>query len=325
MRSLVIVFVLSCASLNLWALPAEQRCTELGDNCACSEPMSTSEASAAIVNGYNFVETPAAKECSKFRPYIGSDGSHRMVPVSNWGTATFALEHNKSGYIWLNAKATFSSAEKSMCYRYYKQVDNNYSSSGSSAAGANGICQAIGCSLNSGFYNCRNKVFQATFNSLSIQFQENADGDCRPAGSHHNISISVPGGTAEGNYQLTPTVTFNDCKAKPCRFEFCVDGNLSAGTNLQFRARVTSLDNGKVGVATSPVMNLGPPNIPDFWGGDLFHSGPLGNSKVGFFLQTVWNADADQWPGPACEIEGGCGVLKPPLSAPSRPQKIIGP
>lgn len=285
----------------------EQRCTELGANCACSEPMNSSEGGSPINDRHNFSDSPASSECNKYQDYFGSDGSHTMASVAggNWGNARYALNQKNGPFVWLKAKSSFTSADRVVCYRYYQQVDDLYSSAGSNGGGCPGT-------------NFRNKLFQMTFGSLSIQVQEQAEGICPVLGSHGPIGISIPTGPAEGNYYLSPRVDFNGCDQKPCRFEFCADGNIDAGTNIQFRLKVTSLENGAVGTATSPVANYGRPNLADFWGGDLFHSGPVGTSKTGFFIETVWQSDQNQWPGPAVEVEGtgGGGSTTPPLAPP---------
>lgn len=48
------------------------------------------------------------------------------------------------------------------------------------------------------------------------------------------------------------------------------------------------------------------PRLQDFWGGDFFHSGQDGGSKISHFMVMKNSVDTNQWIGAACEIEGGC-------------------
>lgn len=296
LKRIVLVFVAGSLGFG-WGLDAasaqEQRCTELGGACACSEPMAASEGGAVIRDFHNFSDSPPASECDRHQAYFGTDGTHRMVPVNTFGSAPYALDWTQDGYIWLRGKSNFSSADRVVCYRYYKQVDDLYSPAGNS-----------GCENRS---TQRNKVFQMSFSSTPVQVEDNSAGSCPALGSFTPIDIAVHGGTAEGRYAPSPRVDWNDCDTKPCRLEFCADGNLASGNNISFRLRITSLESGKVGVVTTPAANYGPPALPDFWGGDLYHSGPTGTSRIGYFIQTIWQTDQDQWPGPAVEVEGTGG------------------
>ena len=299
--------------LPLSALSFEDACVNLSatGNCICSEPMATDEGGAFINNGHDFSDSPDLTECMGNRPGMQSfqtDGTNQntMVPVTEWGSVPFALNQKNGSLIWLNASnvvsgpVAFTSADRVQCYRYYQQVDANYSNAGS------GGCENGG--------NQRNKLMQTQWSSANqqVQLQERADGSC-PSSSptaHGSITLTVE---QHGQIELSPAISLGDCDTKPCRIELCIDGNLSSGNNIVHRARVHSMKTGVTGSVTLGSAFHGAPTMPSFWGGDLFHSGPTGDSRNGYFMEARWQTDSNQWIGPACEIEGGC--LRPPAPA----------
>lgn len=307
------------ATISIFLVPSlsfsqESRCTDLGTNCICSEPIAASEAGAFINFGHDFSDSPDSIECMGNRPGFQNYGTsaenvNTMVPVAEWGSVQYALNQRR-GFMWITGSnvvsgpKAFTSSDRVQCYRYYKQVDDLYSNSG---AGSN--CE--------GRPSLRNKIFQSSWGSSDparadgIQLQEKSNGPCAPLGSHHNFHVTTADETGNGSHFISPSVNFNDCDDKPCRFEFCIDGNLSAGTNIVHRARVHSLETGVTGTVTTPPENLGPPSLPWAWGGDLFHSGPTGDARNGYFMEARWQSDGNQWIGAACEIEGGCGGSGP--------------
>jgi hypothetical protein len=289
------------------AFAMEEACSRLAatGNCICSEPMAADEGGAFINNGHDFSDSPDASECMGNRSGMQSFGTsgtnrHKMVPVTGWGSVQFALNQKNGNFIWLNGAnvvsgpAAFTSADRVQCYRYYQQVDANYSNAGSGPACENGG-------------NQRNKLMQTNWSSAPntlVQLQEAADSTCPAVGSHGAITLTVE---VFGQVRLSPTITLGDCDTKPCRIELCIDGNLKTGSNIVHRARVHSIKTGVTGsVSLGPAFH-GAPTLADFWGGDLFHSGPTGDSRNGYFMEARWQTDNDQWIGPACEIEGGCG------------------
>ena len=143
---------------------------------------------------------------------------------------------------------------------------------------------------------------------LAIQLQESPSFDC-PASPNHNgfrIDLSgTPDGIPNAYLSGASPITFSECDGAPCRVEMCVDGNLQAGTNIQLRARITSLEGARSEVeATSQSFNgtAGPFN-PSTWGGDFFHSGQTGGMWVSHFMAAKWQTDANDWIGAATEIE----------------------
>lgn len=290
--------------------------------CKCSEPMDSNDGNYG--DQHNFTGSTGAKQCwggaAGFQPF-GTDGAWSSVPVP-WTPGGFAQHPHGGASGWLLPEKvtsgnplSFTSADKVQCYRYYNRVDNPY--------GSTGTCY-------------RNKLFQANFqNCPAIQFQERGDSTtCYTNGTHYNFQISVPVAPIAPNgmnADFPTSIEFNpQCDDKPCRFEFCVDAtNLAAGSNVQVRGKVCSLETGTCITATTPVLgNCGVPTVPDFWGGDRWHNSGVGESDLAFFVSARWQTDTDQWIGPASEVEGGAAPPPPPppppLICPSDPGPHCG-
>jgi len=315
---------------------AEQRCSELGSNCVCSEPLESGGQNFST--GYDFPDSPDSKECwgnrsgaSSFQ--VGNDNNKSMVDISSdpgWGNASSAVNHRGS-YIWMNPPKVDSGALKidssvrTYCMRYYIEVDDTYSPAGSSHDSANGRCETVHrCNRNGDYYNCRNKTFQANFGGYLVQGEERSSGDCPGAGAHNPLDFYVSGAALDKRYTPSPAVNLNHCDGAPCRLEMCIDGNISTGKNLQVRVRYTSLEpGGPEGYAVSDVFSAASgPTISDFWGGDFFHSGPDGGSRISHFMVGSWTSDTNQWIGPAAEIEGSTSSSSTPPSS-SRPASPV--
>lgn len=305
------VLLMSATSSNA----AEQRCTALGANCACSEPMDGPETSVGSVvpTGHDFTSSDNATECwGRGSGYLNFDSSssQNQVSVSSWGNARYALRQ-ANGFFWMYGKdpTALTSNDRTVCYRYYKQVDSNYGSAGGDPGNSGGSCPNT---------TWRNKIMQSEIGGQQVQLEEDATYSCPRVGEWNPISISIDNGPSEGNYALQPKVGFGSCVSKPCRIEFCIEGNLTTGKNIRYRSKIVSLANGTEHTAVSPVVNLpsGPTN-KWVWGGDMFHSSPSGDANHGYFMQAIWPTVGNQWIGGATEIEGATGGDPvPPIAAP---------
>lgn len=290
-----------------------------GGACLCSETMD--ELNTSVQDDEDFALSPNTHECWGDRANTQNFGvqtgfTHTTVDVSSragWGDASYALEIDDGSNNWALAPVSLiTSSTRTFCYRWYQDVDDTYASAGSNG----GDCPGT---------NWRNKLFEMMYGSGStlVQGEERADGSCSTAPNFKTFGVQVvdedviddqsglPGGEY---YVVSPAVNWNHCDGAPCRFEACIDGNIQAGTNLQVRMRVTSLEaSGPSGTLSTDVFDGGtsggaPTNL-DVWGGDWWHSGNLGGveaSRRGYWSVWAWDSDTDQWPPVACEIEGGC-------------------
>jgi len=287
------------------ATAGEARCTGLGANCMCSEPMNGPESAVLglIRGGFDFVSSDNASECwGRGSGFLGFDTSanQQVVSVNNWGSARYAVRQT-TGFFWMYGKDPFTltSNDKTVCYRYYKQVDADYGSAGGDYGNPAGSCP------NSTW---RNKLMQSEIGGQQVQLEEDASYSCPAVGQFNGISISVDNGPSSGNYALQPRITLGSCVSAPCRIEYCVDGNITAGTGIRYRAQIVPVATGVVHAAMTPTISPGGgPSNKYVWGGDMFHSSPRGDANHGFFMNAVWQSIANQWIGAASEVEGGSG------------------
>lgn len=301
----VLVLISIVASLQT-ANAGEARCAALGANCLCSEPLDGPEAAyGGILNNSNAdpASSDDATECWGRSGYqsFDSDGNQTMAPVTTFGTARYALRQGVGGgFYWLyGLKVSGHEAvagNQTICWRYYKQVDSDYGSTGA-YTGACGPTETW-----------RNKIMSTQLRGQQVQLEEGEGSEVCRIGSSYPITLSVDNGPNSGNYYPTPSVSYDNCKSAPCRIEMCISGNIQNGTNIVYRAKIVPVNTGVESTVTSPTMTSlsGATNYYN-WGGDMFHTGGHGGSYVNYFIQAQWNDANVHWIGAACEIEGGCG------------------
>lgn len=280
----------------------EAACTDSGlygsgGNCICSEPLdiSVSDVGAGAPDLYDFPDSPDTHECwGRFTspaPMLGIESGATLSTVSvsgasGWGTASYALSQT-SPFVWAMAPyGPITSSTRTYCVKYFRQNDNPWHDDGT----------------------CRTKGIQMNFDGrlALVQLTTQSDGgSCSTTPKPYWLQMAeIGGGTT-----YTTSVSTDQCDDKPCKIELCVDGEISTGTNLQHRARITSYEGaGEVSTVTSAVWSPGGgPSNYDFFGGDWWHSG--GGAEImkhGYFSVWAWDSDTDQWPPDTCEIEGGC-------------------
>ena len=292
----------------------EARCTALGANCVCSEPVEFDATNMA--DPFNFTDTDSTKECWGTRTgafagaQFSSGGTEDTVDISagaGWGDATRAV-HWDNGFMWWNPPNVQSGAlaigpnVRTYCMRYYMKVTSDFASSGGDPGNPAGECPNT---------TWRNKLMQANYGIPSeyvqIQLIERGAFSCPAVPNYTPFAVGIGGTPDVGTFNLTgaSTLTYQDCNEAPCSVEMCVDGNVAEGTNLAIRARVTSLEGaGKSVEVTSPTFNATAGVVfPDFWGGDFYHSGGTGSMDVSHFMVATWDTDANDWIGASSEVE----------------------
>ena len=291
----------------------EARCTELGTNCKCSEPLDADNDDIQQLTYPNDLpQSPDATECwgrPDFQGIQVADSPPATVlhSVPAWWTpGGFALEqHAGAGGVWLNAEnvvfgsEAFTETDQVQCYRFYKQIDASYGSAGGDPEIATGACPNT---------TWRNKIISATFANQEIQLSEAGFGPCPESGSWQPFSISVDSGPGSPLNQLfEPSLDHGACIDSPCRIELCIDStDLSIGENVEYRSRICRESEGAWAcstAATGILGDVGAPVLPDTWGGNLLHSSPHGGARFAFFMVARWQSDSDQWIGPAEEVE----------------------
>src|SRR5262245_16610617 len=296
----------SAASAN----PAvEARCTELGANCRCSETMD--EVNSDVGPHTDFASSPDASECWGNGPRANGTGigwgdadehGNTIAAPSGWGTAGHVLRVPGMAGVWgFLPKAAVTSSTRTLCMRWYQQMPPPYMGTG------------IQCSVQ----DARNKMFQLYFGSTPTLFQCEQRSDNSACQDTEYRCGDPAGGTTNSP---VPFVHNSDCDTKPCRFEYCFDGNIQAGTNLIIRQVYKSLKTGVTSTATTgTAWNPGPINFsPGILGGDWWHKAPSSQSTYrGYFMIGTWDTDTNQTIGAASEIEGGSVSAPQPPAAPT--------
>lgn len=293
----------------------EARCTELGANCVCSEPLDTTEDFAEMPgSGLDFADSPAATDCSGLSAGSAFSSDHgsgdfsmqlasSVAPMPVGATANRVMQIENGGANYLIGRSYATASDARMCQRYYMRVSNDFSGAGTPGGG----CQSE-----------RNKVMQLGFGaSKLVQIEERSDfgSGCYGPGTYKNFWIpshADPTGTP-GQF----TIDWDDCNSSTgwCRFELCVEGDLDAGTGINIEGRITAIAVGKDEIRNTRTSGTWSPGValggfPEGWSADIFHgqgSGPVGKKWISHYMQAAWPTAAGQWIGCAEEVEGpGC-------------------
>lgn len=298
---------------------AEQRCTELGATCLCSEPMNWQQAGGGVYGGMvdpSDSEGSGAKECGSNGATAQWDSTPqwRSVPVPNkpstaaasWQLAqqvTHIADDSNNINWWWGAPASTSNG--TMCTRHYANI---------------GTLKPVASS------DHRIKVAQWLGNTANLTQLEWAWDQ---SGQANQFLRSQSPGT-HGK-----VVSFNDCRNGWCRIEYCVDYN---GSRTTWRVRIS-----KVGVPAEteiigPVQQATTQPAPlRFNAGDGVAMGdiftqclgagncPTGTRHIAFGIHTlVQPMNTGFWPGAAYEVEGGSGGTTPPPPPPPPPSEPLG-
>lgn len=270
----------------------------------CGEPLNLDESADTIANGWDSDASNNSSECWERSDanYMDFDtaGDQPFAAVT-WGSVDYAIDQSNQFMWWYgyNPLTAASNGAQRICYRYYKQVDSDYASTGGDPGNPNGACPNT---------TWRNKMFQWDINGHQTQLEENPSFNCPALGSFRGLVLGPDNGPLEGEYGLQNAGTTAKydlgCIDGPCRFEGCVSGDLSTGTAITEWASMHSVSTGLTYTRTIGPANHGGGITNRFlWGGDLFHSGP-NNARVGMFLMGAWSTDEGQTLGCSPEVEG---------------------
>lgn len=305
--ALVLMAALCLPTIATAAPAAEQRCTELGGSCLCSEPMNWQQAGGGVYGGVvNPADSsgPGAKECGGGGNSARFDGTPgwRSVAVPNkpataaasWQLVqqvTHVAEDGDNINWWWGVPTSTSNG--TLCTRHYSNI---------------GTLRAMTS------FDHRIKVAQWFGNSSNLtQLEWGWDQSNQ---SNQYLRPQSPG--THGS-----VVSFEDCRGAWCRIEYCIDYN--AG-RTSWRVRIS-----KVGTPSKTEI-IGPVQQANSVSGTLQFSGdegvaigdvfaqcygrgtcPTGTRHIAFGIQTlVQPMNGNFWPGAAYEVEGGSGGSTPP-------------
>jgi hypothetical protein len=315
----------------LIALPSaagnvEARCTELGSACDCSEPLSANDRTSRLSDDDydpSDSEGAGAKECWARNKFLEGVYGAEVYPVS---AAPYAPTGSALAYVLEVANTIGSgrgcaSAENTSCTKGHPRDDlidastrracyriyMNYDADWKSTQGANG--------------SCKNKHLSANMGDSLLAIQDSVsgggnDGILRLARSSFEgiEDKEIPNFDDYDATQRAAMPSSSYCTGKVwCGMEWCVAGNLAAGTGLGAQFYTWTSDGERS--FTEPNM-LGTSGTVATKGGAAFDSWMPnlyrqyeqqkscgGKRRIAYFMQASWDTDAGQRIGKATEIE----------------------
>jgi hypothetical protein len=317
-RLLVAVVVLVLA---LGATPEaraqEQRCTELGADCFCSEPMNTDQYRVYGGNPNFFgLDEPNTKRCPGS---LGSGGGFIFYdPQGNPGSAGNDLYPVATGglglpaevqWVWRNdstggiSHATThgtimdDAAVKKVCWRYYVRYSDDYIGDETPTCNANKAHQAN--------FNGRGPLLHAdNMDHVGPNSQPKIRMDFFDRGNGYEVFLLSGGGSLRES----------DCSNEWCRAESCIDGNFDSGTDYYVWGEWVGVSSGKT--YTFPRQYVGngrdgggmaSPHINMYRQSDG-SPGCLGHKWISHLIEARFgHRDPAAKIGASCEMEGTCG------------------
>jgi len=301
---IVLTTVLLLIGTALTAEGAEQRCTELGSKCACSEPLNFT--SSSVVGVVNPPDSSGATQCNGGNA-IDSSIAETTVPGSSVGLPSVNSVLRVStvnGGNMIDSSRSFTNG--SYCIRNYFMHSPNFPAPDSTQ-------RVKGPRNNKG----------GSHPGFESEIAPGAGPDpgwaFEPQGNHES-----PFGPIASNGSLEPVsepLRLSSCKGRWCRLEICFDHNLTGDQRLQFRARATRVDDGKVflyqkatSVGSSSTAVSGDNSVPVHFFSQGMPSGHY-TYYSHVMVATTPVADENFWIGPAAEIEGATSGTGTPTSS----------
>jgi len=294
----------------------EQRCSDLGNDCLCSEPLDNDDVYPPFHNPSDSV----TKECGAMDATRGGIGTSELsVPFPVGATARYAFKiEDDAG---TNGKLTYSFGSdpfdltgKTLCARHYALYGKDHDPPGNIKIARIGHPDGM--------------AWQSVWGGA---FDPNPR-----IGTPQVAVIADPGGTGNPIDCLLPQVgdvsrpvRFEDCQDHWCRFEICAEHNPQTGEHM-VRAQWTQVSGtrshesrGNCGAIASSSSRIrgGNAEVLEYTasGGTAFAGGSRYLSHAMLVLR---NYDPTFWIGPACEIESSC--VRVPSSAPHHGRHEVG-
>jgi hypothetical protein len=334
--------VLSIASLLALLVPAtgfagaERRCSELGSNCVCSEPLNSNTHDGGKTNWewgspglfYNMDDSDNATGCYPRLPqtemYCSSSPGMAPVPASSesrflpaGNTLSYVMRHKGGGICHINHPpfTLEPSTGTTFCIRHYRRWDAASELPGPFTATTEPqqkVTTIGGCR--------EGTIAGGGCDFLKLQVSMGPEG---PNGVRGNIS----GGADSSWIGTTNNFPFfgnakQDCSNNYCRFEVCVDQGKDGFLRHRRRSVEVSPGNGEnhvfeargtVARPASTWVTPGPGGLMFF---GQFTPGLI-DYATHYIVVRLPYEDPNFWPGPACEVEGGCSGTPPPPPPPA--------
>ena len=265
------------------ATAEEQRCTELGSVCVCSEPLNVNQSWPA--------DTFIDPSDSTTKPCPGQGNNNKSVYLKNGGASVSAFGFPSGSSVqWVlrvdgGGIANITGQDMAfsvgtLCVRLYQRFSTDFPVP---------------------LDPMRAKLQELSEANLLHQMQWDpfdVDGRGRVEVVGFDVSQNVPYTGQE--------VILSDCQSSWCRMEICIEKPDSS--TFFAKARIVVLDTGKTMDFTSNTGNANTINITTPWIGNLFRqNSSQGFRYVSYGMQAYWPSGTGQWIGPASEIEGSGG------------------
>ena len=322
--------VVACLSLcfpgALALAGTEERCAALGSQCICAEGLNSATHDGGQTTWtpgqlYNPDDSSAPKQCFAGANigFVQNDSGTPSDPVVElWCGQHFTPIPQAAVSAFLPPGNTLS----------YVMRDSTPGVAGVCHVGHPRIVEAPNMTYCLRAYSRWDAASQMPLDSLDQQQKIMTLGGFTPALDYLNAQISMSG-SGEGlihtrfdglmfdspnDFQSLGTVPA-DCTNNLCRFELCFDYSAIGEGRIRLRRTSVAPGSGQEATVFKPVGRTLRPG-----GLDLESSGSVGGG-LSMYAQGSWNVvrdnshfivthvrpeNRDFWPGPACEVEGGC-------------------
>ncbi len=309
-------------------LAQEERCTELGASCICSEPFNAGSFESYQCDRRSCMNPSDTnqKECSgEFRHGYSWYGGDALEVVATPGTAENLPAGNSVDYVWrshdegnnvhhvMHAGGVTNSTRR-ICTRHYFKTSSDY---------------------NDGEGSCSNRkhIDFAKGGGARVFFVRDQGPGYR---------LEMPGyRTAPDNVWGAGDLMNADCRTGWCRVELCIDGDVQNLRDLSVDGYIQQVGGPKRSEFPRKFIGNAPggDGYQDSWLLNMYRegSGCRGWRQFSHVMFAGWNSASGQYIGPACEMEGVCdgssggsggsgGTPQPPpadqLSPPGRPYLV---
>ena len=355
----LVVIVCSAFAVQVANAAPEKRCGELGGNCVCSEPLSADQ-NIAFAESHHDPNDSDVKECggalkngksiytkyprASFVPVSVARGTG--MPTGSTVKRVLAYEThsvvNVSGSLNAHKPST-----RRQCFRTYQRFSKDYSSTAVALSNCQPGRPNYEDHNGDGHPDCceRNKMLRILSEKPVDNFGLQVEDD-----GFKWLTLWLVRDPATGKSKIATKLDrhgsekfkMDDCKNHWCRFEVCITGDLSTGTNVDVEMKITQVGGTKAQHFTNPkgpASGIRAQGLSKIWMPDMFRQQNqnarkdslypgypgtrcTGTRFVSHSMQAQWDTDNGQWIGPAYEIEGGGSSTEPlpiDLGKPGRP------
>lgn len=304
------------------AAAPEQRCTDLGGNCVCSEPMDVKDGSA-VQNHWNPSDS-TKKQCEAGEGFWGCSEpdtlpqhlNPKAVSDLDFGgmhPPSYVLEQLHGYCDSPNMKSANTGARR-RCARWYERFGKDYLC----AINVDAEPSCGGNHITGKMFDTTGTGGESTDHQLVIQAKETTDPYCGAPGHCGPFQFQSDDPTNGGEESFTfQTMSPDKCRADAngkggwCRMELCIgsiDHDLTTGGNRYYEVRVKQLSTGLTETIKSTHTRLFNTGVNYFrlnaWNNQ---TGETARIEFSHFMEASYATDSGQWIGPAIEIEGSDG------------------